>query len=73
MVLLTFVGGGVFGNKTYWINEAIRQACYKFRNVDLDVRLVCYAAPDSQTKDFVKSLNEDLKRPKHELEQLTQD
>jgi len=73
VVLLTLVGGGVFGNSREWINEAIRQACIKFRHCDLDVRIVYYGQKRQtssnffqkllQTEtDFVNKLNMELKK-----------
>ncbi len=41
-LLLTRVGGGVFGNSDAWIDAAIRRALQKFEWADLDVTLVSY-------------------------------
>ena len=38
-VWLTFVGGGVFGNKQDWIFSAIQTALRRTRNLGLDVRI----------------------------------
>lgn len=39
---LTCLGGGVFGNELDWIVDAMRQACEKFRAVNLEVYIVTY-------------------------------
>ncbi|MEI6115611.1 MAG: hypothetical protein WCP99_13700 [Burkholderiales bacterium] len=41
-VLLTLVGGGVFGNERDWILGAIRRALRVIRGHDVDVRVVSY-------------------------------
>ena len=45
IVLLTFLGGGAFGNAESWIHDAIRRALRIAVGCELDVRLVCYGAP----------------------------
>ncbi len=45
VVLLTFLGGGAFGNADSWIHDAIRRALRIAVGFELDVRLVCYGAP----------------------------
>ncbi|WP_457148215.1 hypothetical protein [Mycobacterium sp. URHB0021] len=42
IVLLTRVGGGVFGNAHAWIDDAIMHALTLVENADLDVRLVSH-------------------------------
>jgi hypothetical protein len=42
IVLLTLLGGGVFGNDLEWIADAIHMACSEFQDVPLDVRIVCF-------------------------------
>ena len=44
-VLLTLVGGGVFGNREAWILDAIRRALRRVAEFALDVRIVSYAEP----------------------------
>ena len=39
IVVLTRPGGGEFGNKEEWIDNALNNALHKFRFEDLDVRL----------------------------------
>ncbi|MBU8883871.1 hypothetical protein KSK37_12315 [Kaistella sp. DKR-2] len=41
-LFLTLVGGGVFGNKTEWILDAIKNSVQKFRNKNLEVSVVSY-------------------------------
>lgn len=41
-LFLTLVGGGAFGNESYWIIESIEKTIQKFRNCPLDVRIVSY-------------------------------
>jgi hypothetical protein len=36
-VVLTALGGGVFGNKPEWVAEAVVKAITKFKNADLDI------------------------------------
>lgn len=41
-MLLTCVGGGVFGNKDVWIEAAMRRAVARCAGTGLDVRVVSY-------------------------------
>jgi hypothetical protein len=45
IVLLTFLGGGAFGNEEQWIIGAMRRALTGAASFDLDVRMVCHGAP----------------------------
>ena len=45
VVMLTRLGGGVFGNDAGWIDAAMRRAFRLFESADLAVRLVSYGAP----------------------------
>jgi len=49
-VLLTDLGGGVFGNDDRWINAAIERALGIVEHAALDIRIVCYQGvePDVQ-------------------------
>ena len=47
-VFLTLVGGGVFGNPTEWIVDAIRRAVTCHADSDLDVAVVSYGSPNSE-------------------------
>lgn len=44
IVLLTRLGGGVFGNHDEWIDTAILRALKIVERADLDVRLVSYGS-----------------------------
>ncbi|MDP2406279.1 MAG: hypothetical protein U1D36_17925 [Hydrogenophaga sp.] len=45
VVLLTRLGGGVFGNEDEWIDSAMRRALQTMRYLDLDVKLVSHGQP----------------------------
>ena len=57
-VFLTFVGGGVFGNRSSWIEQAIVDACEKYKFLDLDVYLVSYGHVDPWINNMIASFNE---------------
>ena len=44
-VLLTRLGGGVFGNRDAWIDAAMRRALRRFSAFGFDVRIVSQRAP----------------------------
>jgi hypothetical protein len=48
VVFLTFLGGGVFGNRSSWIYAAIRRALKIVQPFRLDVRLVSYGTPSRE-------------------------
>ena len=48
VVLLTRLGGGVFGNDSDWIHSAMRRALRKSVGFGLDVRLVSYGPPSRE-------------------------
>lgn len=52
-LFLTLVGGGVFGNKSEWIFDAIGLALSRFVKVPLDVKIVSYGASNGQVQDFI--------------------
>ena len=47
-VYLTLLGGGVFGNSTSWILDAVRRAVDLFADRVLDVAIVSYGSANSQ-------------------------
>jgi hypothetical protein len=47
VVLLTFLGGGAFGNDDEWILSAMRRALTTVASFNLNVRIVSYGAPTS--------------------------
>jgi len=53
-VFLTCIGGGVFGNRMEWIVDAMQSALERFRNFDLDVRIVCYGQPELALERLVE-------------------
>jgi hypothetical protein len=55
IVLLTLLGGGVFGNDESWIIGAIRRAFEKAKSFDLDARIVSYGEPSVAVKGLVES------------------
>ena len=54
-LVLTKVGGGVFGNRSNWIIEAIQHSIKEFRDHPLDVELLHYGAAESL---YVKGLKQ---------------
>jgi hypothetical protein len=52
IVLLTFLGGGAFGNDERWVHTAIRRALKLTSGYDLDVRLVSYRAPSEDITEI---------------------
>ena len=50
---LTQVGGGVFGNPTDWISEAVKKASEMFKDEEFDAVMVHYSPP-SEDCEFVK-------------------
>jgi hypothetical protein len=57
IVLLTCVGGGVFGNADSWIESAMRRAFLTVADQALDVRIVSYGNPDKWLVDMVVDLS----------------
>ncbi|QDC09755.1 hypothetical protein FHY55_11075 [Oceanicola sp. D3] len=47
-VFLTLLGGGAFGNETWWITEAMRRAFALYGNAGLNVTVVSYGAPNRE-------------------------
>jgi len=54
-VYLSLVGGGAFGNPLQWIVDAIRRACEKFRNYDLNVVIVDYGSIPQKVNDLINT------------------
>ena len=50
---LTLVGGGVFGNDSSWIMDAIERALILYNNVDLDVAIVSYGSSNADVSRLV--------------------
>ena len=53
VVLLTHLGGGVFGNDPNWIDDAIRHALAAASAFDLEVRIVSYGATSARTHELL--------------------
>ena len=49
IVMLTFIGGGVFGNRLEWITHSIARACALYATYELDVRVCHYRRVDTNT------------------------
>jgi hypothetical protein len=53
VVLLTFLGGGAFGNQSAWIVDAIRRGLGVVSSLEIDTRIVSYGAPSREIIDLV--------------------
>lgn len=53
---LTLLGGGAFGNQPQWILNAIKQACTRYKNCALEVKIVSYRYPNPQLQPLLSSL-----------------
>lgn len=51
---LTLLGGGVFGNKTQWILDAIGKSLHRFSTCALDVAIVSYGSANPQVSSLVE-------------------
>jgi hypothetical protein len=56
-VLLTFLGGGAYGNEIPWIYLAIRRALKIVSAFDLDVSLVSYSRPSQALVQLAQDLD----------------
>ena len=54
IVLLTFLGGGAFGNDDEWILGAMRRGLEQISLFDIDVRIVSYGAPSPSVHGIAK-------------------
>ena len=57
-VLLTRIGGGVFGNGDAWINDAIERAVEIVGDAGLDIAVVCFGHVDPGVKSIVDHWND---------------
>lgn len=55
-LFLTLVGGGVFGNRAEWIIDAILSAIRKYRDSDLEVRIVSYGQSDPRVSKLLSMI-----------------
>jgi len=53
LAFLTLLGGGVFGNPSQWIIDAIRRATGIYAAADLDVRIVSYGQPNQTVRELI--------------------
>jgi hypothetical protein len=53
-LFLTLLGGGAFGNEPEWIAAAIERALNRYRQADLEVKIVCYRAVPSWIGQLVR-------------------
>ena len=56
IVLLTTLGGGVFGNQRHWIFDAIARALRVTKGGGLDIRVVSHGQPSADLVDFIGSV-----------------
>lgn len=56
-VLLTLVGGGVFGNRSAWIFNAIERSLKIFADTPLDVAIVSYGQSQAHVLDFINGID----------------
>jgi hypothetical protein len=54
IVLLTWVGGGVFGNDQAWLGDAIERALGVVAHAGLDIRLVCFRSISPEAQGIVE-------------------
>ena len=55
-VLLTLVGGGVFGNPSSWILSALERAIRITQGYGLDIKIVCYGAVGVEVAEFISRM-----------------
>lgn len=53
VVWLTFLGGGVFGNRRAWIARAIRRALHRARDYALEVHIAHYRRLDEEIREII--------------------
>ena len=54
---LTLLGGGAFGNREVWIQDAIERALNKFSNADLNIIFVSYGSSNRLARNIIKSVS----------------
>ena len=54
VVLLTFLGGGAFGNESNWILDAMRRSFGVVSSYNIDARIVSYGAPSGEIIDLAR-------------------
>jgi hypothetical protein len=53
-LFLTLLGGGAFGNKIGWIEDAIERALNLNKHVDLDVAIVSYGSSNQSVRQLIE-------------------
>lgn len=53
VVWLTFIGGGVFGNRRAWIARAIRRALHRAKDHALEVHIAHYRRLDEEIREII--------------------
>lgn len=56
-LFLTLVGGGVFGNESAWILDAIEKCLNQFMHTPLEVAIVSYGRSDERVKSLIEQWN----------------
>lgn len=56
-VFLTLVGGGAFGNESYWIIESLIKVIDKFKETPLDIKIVSYGNSNSLLRNAIEKYN----------------
>lgn len=62
-LFLTKIGGGVFGNESHWIFDAIKRSIeiYKnYKNYNLNVKITSYYSPDRDVEQMINSLKSNV-------------
>jgi hypothetical protein len=54
---LTYLGGGAFGNHLTWITDAMRRACLRFLDCNLNIKLVSHGARNPAAQQLIESLS----------------
>ena len=53
---LTFIGGGVFGNKIEWIINAINRSINIYKHIELDIVIVSHRRSNKYVQELIKSI-----------------
>lgn len=53
LLYLTLVGGGAFGNETYWIIQSLKKVIDQFKHIPLDVRIVSYGRSNAALRAVI--------------------
>lgn len=53
LLYLTLIGGGAFGNPTYWIIQSLKKVINQYRNLPLEVRIVSYGRSNAALREII--------------------